>query len=412
MAIFSRWMALVCLSVFGPALVAGHASELVRPPAIDFRRFYPNDVAPRGTQFPGAPLTVNSKRTLVELTAVEKRAIGYGEQDLVFANYRRGDQHYFIYFPGVRVGRKNADRSISFLDVESGGRDHIRDISFVKERWSEGARPLSSSIEIHTLLLVRFNERYFPRLVLSQEAMERNPSDARVFARGQGDAVPELILSTEAVRLEGREDTPFFKGAFQHQFAVTHLVYDYGTRQATTRAEGGTYEVVPLDFSRVNVRADSPIFRVTRAPRMALFLQALNMNQVLERQRIYDLFMTNCTTDVFKLFQDIWVMGPLDTREINRNVERFVRQDLPNLVRFAEQMGLERLKTTYPDAVQALAMIGVSLAQDRLTGKIASFVQAHSFSEQEIRYLSGWPPFSEGLLRSMRLLPPGAPPMR
>ncbi len=380
--------------------------------SIHFDRFHPKDVSPRGTQYPGAPLTVNAKRTLVELTGAEKRAIGYGDQDLVLANYRRGDQHYFIYFPGIRAGRKNADRSISFLEVDNGGRGHIRDISFVKERWSEGARPLTSSIEIHTLLLVRFNDPYVPRLVLSQEAMERNPTTARVFARGEGDRVPELILSTEAVRLEGREDTPFFKGAFQHQFAVTHLVYDYGTRQETTRAEGGSYEVVPLDFSRVNVRADSPIFRVTRSPRMALFLQSLNMNQMLGRERIYDLFTTNCTTDVFKLFQDIWVMGPLDTREINRNVDRFVRQDLPNLVRFAEQMGLERLKSNYPDVVKTLEMIGVSMVQNQLTGKISTWIQSHTFSPEEIRYLSGWPPFSEGLLRSMRLIPANALLMR
>jgi hypothetical protein len=403
---------------------------------INWSRFIPNDKVPALSTFSGV-LTKNEKRTLALLTSKEKQLLQISPDQLAFANFakynpkNKKNENFVIVFPGITINTAKSIEQIDYVkkfwfDWNSISRygfledsvlsyigqaeNNLKSVSFVKEHWAQGARPDTSELEVHALLKFEFYTsgalaKFAPRLIVNQSKVESGESIQKSLVPEADQIQNNLIISIEAIRPESDPAASFMPSSMKMDFGIAHLIYNYETRQETTRAEGGVYKEIPLKFKEVyeNYRYQ----RVTSSPKMAILLEGFQRNLVLGRIETYNVFTKNCTNELFALLDGV-LKYKSDYQFLKEDVKNFIKDDVPVLLELLADHPIEDKQL--PKEVQNFlkATIGTTVVQQSMLtqylSSLSAKIEAGSLTDSDIQFLSAWPPFIEGQLKSRKLM--------
>jgi len=410
-----------------------HAQTNANLSSISWSRFIPQDKVPVGSSFTGL-LTKNEKRTLVVLTEEEKIKLNINKDVLAYANFAKYHEtdkkvyYYVIEFPGIKINTPKtlenmakivATRSKFGIDTAAKLKtmpslvvtniiQNIKDVNFVKEHWSEGARPGTTEVEVHSMLRFIFQSgpsfsSVMPRLVINQTKIEAgNFAAANVPLDEQKQT--NLIISGEAVRPDNDPNASFMPSAFKVDFAIAHLIYNYETRQVSTAAEGGTYEVLQLNFSKVK---NYKYKEISGSPMLALLLEGFHRNLALARAETYNIFIKNCTNVLFEIIDDVLKFTP-NYQHLKDDINLFIEKDMPVLVDHIESTGVkdDALPKEVQEFLKANTVSGTANNETLLLKYVQSLpkkLETTSITDKDVKFLAPWPPFVEGQLKSRNL---------
>jgi hypothetical protein len=165
------------------------------------------------------------------------------------------------------------------------------------------------------------------------------------------------------------------------------------------------YKEIPLKFKEVyeNYRYQ----RVTSSPKMAILLEGFQRNLVLGRIETYNVFTKNCTNELFALLDGV-LKYKSDYQFLKEDVKNFIKDDVPVLLELLADHPIEDKQL--PKEVQNFlkATIGTTVVQQSMLtqylSSLSAKIEAGSLTDSDIQFLSAWPPFIEGQLKSRKLM--------
>lgn len=342
---------------------------------IDWARFeQKNDSMPESGVFREQKVQHTSKRTLIPLTMSEKRELGLDTRAYILANFWHRNNYYLVEIPGVKISALGT--SIYY------GAPIVEKVEFVKEHWAAKSRPKTSEIEAHSELLFTFKPGQELKLVYDQ---------TKRFKFFKPTRISKAIVSVEALRPEGKEELDFMPYSLSSNFAVAHLVYSWEQRAILKSQEPDTrYDFIRLNFSNQRSHFDN-----VRSPMTALFIAGIQKSVELARNNAYNMFTYNCTNMLFKLIDE--TLNPkFDFEPVREDALKFAQNDLPPLLDYIEELTNDNTQTIPSDVKAQLKNI--------LQTDFIKNIQEHKASEEDLDFLSAFPPFIEGHLRARQFI--------
>ena len=308
-----------------------------------------NDLMPATGKFKQQKVENQQRRTIVFLTAVEKKALGINQDEVAFANFRHNNNFFIASIDGLKSSTDGRPLSSSNL---------IEKIVLSKKHWAGKSRPETKELEVHAELLFYFKSNSGVKLHFNQNSQ---------IKLSQPQRLATLVLSIEAIRSSSESTTPFFPAALGSNFAIGHRIVSLHERNTQHRDDPDR----TTSSYKLNLN-DTKSKRKNFNSAEALLSASLEKSHDLGRKEAYNMFNNNCTNNLFKIFDENLnynqsIGGKISYHLIKEDIVSFVQEDLEKILTFIERMAVENQN-----------MIDI-----KSFNKLKKYLQSHVISQAE-----------------------------